>query len=166
MYLTRFAFVLGFLSLVFTVVDLSATGGVIHMSNFFKKAQTRHWAMQITRSCAHQGCPDKTWISGYPSSTRPKGHWPRGTLSLAISTKSPLTKFLRCFSHFWRSCSVSIYSLIHRHQNTLARYCACRQRLILAVVMIEDPRWQADVAPQKQNVTLCQGLQIFRIITG
>lgn len=61
----------------------------------------------------------------------PIGHWCRGTLSSAISTSSPVCKFLCVLCHFWSSCEEEMYSLRQRFQWWLSRSCAWRHRFRL-----------------------------------
>ena len=67
-------------------------------------------------------------LPGCTSRTRPKGHWPRWTLSSAVRTRSPTAKSRRGLIHFCRSCKLGKYSDSHLFQNTSARYWICFQR--------------------------------------
>ena len=106
----------------------------------------------------------KTWRtcpcwSGNTSSTTPLGHWPRWMFSWTISTKSPTAMFLLGRSHFCRSWRVGKYSLSHRFQNTLARYCACLHLLLYGTSSSSFTDEELGLGRNKSNMLGVRGLR-------
>ena len=74
-------------------------------------------------------CRTRPFLSGYTSSTMPRGHCSRHNLSSNNNTRSLGCKFRFTVSHFCRSWSRGKYSLTHLFHNTLASCWACLHRL-------------------------------------
>lgn len=62
---------------------------------------------------------------GSALTTRPSGQEFLGAFSSIMTTRSPGVKFRLTLFHLCRNCINGRYSLIHRLQNRLARYCTC-----------------------------------------
>ena len=70
---------------------------------------------------------------------RPKGHCARGVFSYITNTRSPISRFLRESSHFWRSWRLGRYSVSHRRQNKSAKYWTWRQRFLYTSCFTKTP---------------------------